>query len=109
VVNRKVGKYRALGTAKQLQFIPLVFESTGYVQDLACTVLNKISTNVRLIPCTTVYKCWMTQIGVTLQKALCSALIRRVIYATNKDGGANAGQLLDVVEESAVFTDRSMR
>jgi hypothetical protein len=43
-------------------------------------------------------------------KAHCSALMRRVINATNKDGGVNAGQLLDVVvEESAVFIDRSMR
>jgi hypothetical protein len=36
-------------------------------------------------------------------------LSNRVINATNKDGGGNAGQLLDVVEESAVFIDRSMR
>jgi hypothetical protein len=112
VVNRKVGKYRALATANQLEFIRLVFESTGYVQDLACAFINKsaeYSGKVRLILCTTVYKYWMTQISVTLQKALCSALMRRVINATSKDGGVNAGQLLDVVEESAVFRDHSMR
>jgi hypothetical protein len=70
----------------------LVFEATGYVQDIACAFLNKIAEyarKVRLIPCTTVFKYWMTQTSVTLQKALCNALMRRVINAR----GVNAGQL----------------
>jgi hypothetical protein len=81
-VNRNVGKYRALATANQLEFIPLVFE--------------------RLVTFKTEHPHFSTNRRVRTK----GAPQRPNAY---KDGGVNAGQLLDVVEVSAVFIARSMR
>jgi hypothetical protein len=35
--------------------------------------------------------------------------VRKAINGTNQDGGVNAGQLLDIVEESAVIIARIVR
>jgi hypothetical protein len=111
-VQRKVGKYGALATGNQLHFIPMVFESTGYVHDLACAFMDKVADyaeQVKLVPKAAVYKYWMTRISVVLQKGLNAALVRRVAAAVNKSGGYGVGQAaVDVLDQTAVFVDRNM-
>lgn len=105
-VQKKVGKYGALATGNQLGFIPLVFESPGYMHDYACAFFDKVAeyaSKVKLIPKAAIYNFWVTQLSVTLQKALGHALYRRVIAAVNKEGGVNMGQAeVDVLDLNAI-------
>jgi hypothetical protein len=90
----------------------MVFESTGYVHDLACAFMDKVADyaeKVKLVPKAAVYKYWMTRISVVLQKGLNAALVRRVAAAVNKSGGYGVGQgAVDVLDQTAVFVDRNM-
>jgi hypothetical protein len=64
-----VSKYRALATANQLHFIPLIFESPGYVHENACAFTAKVAeyaSKVKFIPQEAIYKYWMTRFSVTL-------------------------------------------
>jgi hypothetical protein len=112
-VQRKVSKYRALATANQLHFIPLIFESPGYVHEYTCAFTAKVAeyaSKVKLIPQEAIYKYWMTRFSVILQKGLATALVRRVSAAINKDGGYNPDQpAVDVMEQNMVFLDRNLQ
>jgi hypothetical protein len=98
----KITKYGALAAGNQLLFIPLVFESTGYVHPDACEFFAKVAeyaSKVKLIPKAAIYKFWMTQFSVTLQKALAHALCRKVMVAMSKEGGVHMGQAeVDVLD-----------
>jgi hypothetical protein len=59
--------------SNQLHFIPLIFESPGYVHEYVCDFVAKVAefaSKVKLIPQEAIYKYWMTQFSVTLQKGL---------------------------------------
>jgi hypothetical protein len=96
-----------------LHFIPLIFESPGYAHEYVCAFVAKVAeyaSKVKRIPQEAIYKYWMTQFSVTLQKGLATALARRVSAAINKDGGYNPRQpVVDVMEQNMVFLDRNMQ
>jgi hypothetical protein len=90
--QRKIGKYGNIAAANQLNFVPIIFESPGYVHDLACAMYDRIAAQasaIKIIPKEVIYKYWMKRISVTLQKALVTALYRRIITITSKRYGVN--------------------
>ena len=90
MVRHKVQKYGDLSREAGLNFIPIVIESTGYIHKITQKFFKTVSECaevVRGISKDILYKYWMTQISITLQKSLVHALRRKVILSTNKKGG----------------------
>ena len=90
MVKIKVNKYGDLAREANLNFIPIVFESTGYVHKITQKFFKTVSTcaeTVRGVSRDILYRYWMMQISITLQKSLVQALRKKVILSTNKKSG----------------------
>jgi hypothetical protein len=104
--KRKQHDYGELAQASGLVFIPVILESPGFIHEHARKFLHKVAEyagKVKLIPKDAVYKYWITRISVTLQKALATALYKRVIAVTYKERAPrHAVQDVDVLDMNTV-------
>jgi hypothetical protein len=90
VVSAKRTKYVGVSEPNNLDFLPMVFESTGYADGVVIGFIDKLAAHaseVRMIPKEVVYKYWIKRISVTLQKALCTAMFKKVLTVTNRANG----------------------
>jgi hypothetical protein len=60
--NQKTGKYQVIAQENNLDFVPAIFESTGYMDDVLSAFVNKVVTHaseLRCIPKDVLYKHWV--------------------------------------------------
>ena len=95
-LDRKMDKYYDLAQQANLALVPFIMESTGYVENHARNFVARVAdyaSTIRMIPQATLYRFWMKKLSMTLQKALCTAVYRKVMAVTNKRQGRNTGDI----------------
>ena len=77
--NRKEAKYREISTAKNLEFLPIIFETTGkmhlktesFIERLLTQMLNTSDPRTRLV----LHFYWYVKISCIIQKSIAEALL----------------------------------
>ena len=78
--NRKIIKYGAISAANNLEFQPLVFETTGRIEEASLKFINHLITHMsrgdpRMLH---IYSCyWLGRLSCCLQKNMATAIIQR--------------------------------
>jgi hypothetical protein len=89
VVGEK-GKYQVIARNNNMDFLPIIFKSTGYMDAIVTGLIDRVAehaSDTRCIPKEVIYKYWVKRLSVTQQKALCTAMFRKILAATNKGHG----------------------
>ena len=94
-----------------MDFLPIIFESTGYMDGVVTGLIDRVAeyaSETRCIPKEVIYKYWVKRLSVTQQKALCTAMFRKVLAATNKGhGGVGHLEAISVVDMETVHVSNA--
>jgi hypothetical protein len=110
-IAKKNGKYQVIARNNHMDFLPIIFESTGYMDGVVTGLIDRVAeyaSETRCIPKEVIYKYWVKRLSVTQQKALCTAMFRKVLAATNKGhGGVGHLEAISVVDMETVHVSNA--